>query len=196
MLEAAAAALAAFVSTNIDDILILTVFFAQQASPARGRAVVLGQYLGVFFLTAASLCGALLLRFLPGFAIGLLGAVPIWLGVSQWLENRKQAGDAQTPQKKRPALPLAIQVAAVTIANGADNIGVYVPLFAGYAPAQNAAVCAVFAAMTALWCMLACRISRLPPLKSALEKHGKTLVPLLYIALGLYIFLKNGMLRP
>jgi cadmium resistance protein CadD (predicted permease) len=97
--------------------------------------------------------------FLPPWVIGLLGFGPIAIGISQ-LRDRKanQSNHAfpletqtltdswdqlspRSPQKpnrsrfgrrllQRWCSPQALQVATVTIACGADNIGVYIPLFA------------------------------------------------------------------
>lgn len=47
-----------------------------------------------------------------------------------------------------------LAVAGVTIANGADNLGVCIPLFA-QRPAAISADAALFAALTGAWCALA-----------------------------------------
>lgn len=60
-----------FVTTNIDDILILIVFFSQINSHFRPRHIVLGQYLGFGLILAASL---------PGFFGGLL-IQKEWIGL-------------------------------------------------------------------------------------------------------------------
>ena len=53
-------ALISFISTNLDDIFVLTLFFAQEDRP-RGRVyITLGQYLGIGILAAVSLLVAAL----------------------------------------------------------------------------------------------------------------------------------------
>ena len=82
-------------------------------------------------------------------------------------------------------------VALVTIANGADNIGVYIPLFAGYGLWQLGVLVCVFAVMIALWCTIAKRLADLPLLKKLLMGHKGVIVPVVFIALGVYIMVEN-----
>ncbi|HEY9883235.1 MAG TPA: hypothetical protein V6C98_06450, partial [Thermosynechococcaceae cyanobacterium] len=62
--QAVTASLAAFTATNIDDIVILMVFFSRIGPTFRPHHVVVGQYLGFLLLLLASLPG-----FLGGFII-------------------------------------------------------------------------------------------------------------------------------
>lgn len=45
-----------------------------------------------------------------------------------------------------------LTVAAVTLANGGDNIGVYVPVFANSGTSGMVAYLVVFLALVAVWC--------------------------------------------
>ena len=78
-------------------------------------------------------------------------------------------------------------MALITIANGADNIGVYIPLFAGFSLWQMGTALSVFSLMTGLWCLLSIRLSDLPVLQKLLRKYKPVLIPAVYILLGLYI---------
>jgi cadmium resistance protein CadD (predicted permease) len=44
-------------------------------------------------------------------------------------------------------------MALVTMANGGDNLGIYIPAFAVHSGHEIAVIAVVFAAMTALWCV-------------------------------------------
>ncbi len=71
-----------FAVTNIDDIVVLAVFFGQ-AGPSRAAAirVVLGQYVGFAAILAVSVAGALGgAELLPRAAIPYLGLLPLLLG--------------------------------------------------------------------------------------------------------------------
>src|ERR1035437_10215015 len=76
-----------FVSTDIDDLLLLVVLFADRRLSA--RQVILGQYLGFLALVAASLACSCLAIFTPAHWVGLLGLWPLLLGVHR-LWNRLQ----------------------------------------------------------------------------------------------------------
>ena len=71
---------AAFVSTNIDDLFILMIFFATPRFPS--YQIVLGQYIGMGSLMGASLSGSLITLILPRNLIGLIGLFPIAIGIT------------------------------------------------------------------------------------------------------------------
>lgn len=182
MWEALTASAAAFIGTNIDDSLILMLLFAQASGRAEKRRIVAGQYLGLGLLTAVSLLGAVGLGQVPGQYLRLLGLVPIALGIRAWLRRKEE----ETAEAKGTGV---LPVAALTIANGGDNIGVYIPLFAGFTGAQLAVTAAVFAAMTGLWCLLGARLAALPQVQEAIRRWKGVLVPVVFILLGLSILL-------
>jgi cadmium resistance protein CadD (predicted permease) len=77
-------------------------------------------------------------------------------------------------------------VAAVTLANGGDNLGVYIPLFARE-PSHIPLYAAVFAVMTALWCHAGYRLVHHSALGNHIRRHGRAVMPVVLIALGLWI---------
>lgn len=66
-----------FAVTNVDDLVVLAVFFGRTAKPWR---VVAGQYLGFLAIVAASVIGALGAGLLPESVIPYLGLLPLALG--------------------------------------------------------------------------------------------------------------------
>jgi cadmium resistance protein CadD (predicted permease) len=109
----------AFSATNLDDIVFLTIFFSQTRRPWR---VVLGQYLGFTVLVLISLIGFFGSRILPHDWIRLLGIAPIAIGLKKLFVRHDE--------NLKPNHPGIFSVALITFVNGADNIGVYAPLFA------------------------------------------------------------------
>ena len=80
----------------------------------------------------------------------------------------------------------------MTVANGGDNIGVYMPSFAVHSGSQVAIIAVVFVVMTALWCMLAHRMVSHPRLGAPLRRYGHIVVPLVLIGLGILIIHNAG----
>lgn len=121
-----------FIGTNIDDILIDTIFFTEADTKQKIRGAVLGKYLGIGTLILLSVLGAFGLSFLPKEYTRFLGLIPIGLGIGEWLSHMKNSenGDGDVPAKKSAVFVLNVTI--VTISNGADNIGIYIPLFAGF----------------------------------------------------------------
>jgi cadmium resistance protein CadD (predicted permease) len=68
-----------FLSTNVDDLVVLIAFFAN--SRFRARDIVAGQYAGLAVLFIVSAAGALLSLVIPKPYLGLLGIFPILVGI-------------------------------------------------------------------------------------------------------------------
>jgi len=181
--------LVAFISTNIDDIFILMILFAQTRKRTERNQIALGQFLGISILTTFSLLGACGLQLIPRQYTGLLGFVPIFLGIKAWIEHSRET-EEDSPEIRQGSR--VISVAMITIANGADNIGVYIPLFAGYTLTELCLAVMIFAGMTFLWCFLADSLSRLPGIRRIIEKYKHILIPVVFILLGIYILLASG----
>lgn len=88
-----AAAIAAFASTNIDDALVLVVYFANAAEGRNGfrrRHVWIGQIVGFTVIVVVSVVGVFLGSLLPPHYAGLLGFVPLLIGLwrtREWCEK-------------------------------------------------------------------------------------------------------------
>jgi cadmium resistance protein CadD (predicted permease) len=72
--SAIAIAVAVYASTNVDDLLVLAVFFANPR--VRVSAVIAGRYVGLAALVLGSAAAALLALAIPPEWIALLGFVP------------------------------------------------------------------------------------------------------------------------
>ena len=186
MLPTILTSILSFISTNIDDIFMLMLFFAQCHTLRAKTKVAAGQYLGIGILTALSLLGAYGLQLLPQQYVGLLGLLPLALGAKTLLGSPPDE-DSQEIEGNTTSAPGLLQIALVTIAGGGDNIGVYIPLFAGFRTAELFYALSVFALCTGLWCLLADRLSRLPVIQKMILRYKRVLIPTVLIGLGLYI---------
>jgi cadmium resistance protein CadD (predicted permease) len=189
MLNWTATAAMTFVVTNIDDLLILVLLFSQVGVAFGRRHVIAGQTLGFAALVAVSLtlglAGGLLI---PARWLALLGLVPLALGVRAWLDRDEDGtpGALIMPAAGRATLAVpALQVAALTVANGGDNLGVYVPLLARADPAERLVTLAVFGMMLAIWLVFGFRLTRRPAVAARIGHYGRLLMPPALILLGL-----------
>jgi cadmium resistance transport/sequestration family protein len=199
-IQSAIAGSTAFIATNVDDILILMLFFAQTNSSFRRRHIVVGQYLGFIALVIASLPGFFGGLIIPRAWIGLLGLVPIEIGTSHLINNQAEEPEVQTVSNSDTVAkgllvataPQTYKVAAVTFANGGDNIGIYVPLFANSNLANLAVICLTFLVLIGVWCYLAYRLTRHKAIARILIEYGERIVPFVLIGLGIFILLESG----
>jgi cadmium resistance transport/sequestration family protein len=193
-------AILTFTATNIDDIFLLMMFFSQTNAVFRRRHVVAGQYLGFIALVAISLLGFAGRFIMPREFIGLLGLAPIVIGVRKLFEKDKKIELADLSDQKTPSLlgvflhPRTYSVAAVTFANGGDNIGIYTPLFANLDWPGLILTVTMFMLLVAVWCVLALRLTHQKHVAQALSRYGHWVVPVVLIGLGVFILLENGTL--
>ena len=201
LLTAISTGMTAFTATNLDDILILLLFFSQVNAVFRRRHIVFGQYLGFTALVLASLPGFFGRLIFPPDWIGMLGLLPIAIGLSRLLnpETDDSEAEAESEQSENSFFssflsPQTYSVAAVTVANGGDNIGIYVPLFASNTLESLAVILAVFFSMVGVWCYAAYRLIQMRAIADTLTRYGNQLVPFVLIGLGIAILVKSGTL--
>jgi cadmium resistance transport/sequestration family protein len=202
-LGAATSASAAFFATNLDDIIILTLFFAQVNAHFRKRHIIVGQYLGFTIIILASLPGYFGGLIIQRPIIGLLGFMPIIIGIYKLIKRNDNDDEIQAvtgnfDSKKNffsnILTPQTYNVAAVTFANGGDNISIYVPLFASSNWVRLLITISVFYILAGVWCALGYYFTRHRAVTDIFNKYGNILAPLVLIGLGIYILLDSGTL--
>ena len=179
MLEVIISAVMSFIGTNIDDLFVDTLFFAEAEAGETGendrnwggriRGIVTGKYLGIGALVLVSLLGAFGLQLLPGKYIGLLGLVPMGLGVKAgfaYFRERKHGQSEGVPKKT-------------------GDVGIQ---------GEEESAC-LQKSRSLLWSVtlvtIAKRLADLPLLKKFLMGHKGVIVPVVFIALGVYIMVEN-----
>jgi cadmium resistance protein CadD (predicted permease) len=186
-------AAALFAVTNIDDILVLALFFGQGAGrPHTTRTIMAGQYLGFAGILAVAVAAAFGASLLPERAIPYLGLVPLALGVKAAVQVWRHRRDDEEETEARPGGPRALEVAAVTFANGGDNIGVYVPVFATTGFGGTAVFAAVFLLLIAVWVLAGRYLATRPVIARALSRWGHLLLPVVLIGIGLLVLIGGG----
>ena len=184
-------AVAVFISTSIDYLVVLTILFATQGA-RHGRAIYGGQYLGTGILVAASLAAAFLLNLIPhDWVIGLLGLIPIALGIRVLVVDEDVDEDEIADKVRGRGSKLAA-FTALTLALGGDNLGVYVPYFSRTTGPQVLVILAVFAVGIFLLCQLSRWLAKVPAIGETVEKYEKVIVPVVFIGLGVYLLVENG----
>jgi cadmium resistance protein CadD (predicted permease) len=187
-------AIGLFAVTNIDDIVMLALFFGQAIDRNGVLRVTIGQYLGFAGILIASILGALGAALLPQTAIPYLGLLPFALGLraawTAWHERlRSDAGQNTARGQEHATGPGILAVAAVTLANGGDNIGVYVPVFAITGVTGLVTYVTVFLALVAVWCAAGLFFASRPLVARALARWDHILLPVVLVSIGLIILI-------
>lgn len=206
MISVIISAIISFISTNIDDILVLMILFSKADSKDKRKYVFIGQYIGIGILVLISVLGALGLSIVPEKYVGFLGLVPIFIGIKEFYEYRtgveedsealeieEDSAKASILTSLKKYIPLdVVKVSMISIANGADNIGIYIPTFRVMTQMDLVITILIFAIMTALFCIVAIKLVNYPFIKDKIEKYKGILVPVVFIALGIFIFVESG----
>ena len=184
MLTSIFTSIIAYTGTNIDDIFVIMILLAS-AGAAKGRLIA-GHFLGVGLITVISMLGAFGLQNLPLKYVGLLGLVPIALGIKAWFDRDEEESEAKGTG--------VLSMAMITLGNGADNVGVYIPLFTGFSGPERIGAVIIFISLTALWVWLANSLAEFPKVKAVIEKYKSIAIPVVFVALGVFIILDSGLL--
>lgn len=225
MLTAVLLAIAAFAATNVDNLFVLLAFFAEARDA--WRPVVVGQYIGSMALVALACVIAALMVQVPRAYVGLIGVMPILIGIGKAFELFRRANgtsadrvetqagtdgstdaeaDADRVDKagvsgadaNRPAVRAGSSiwtVATVAIANGSDNLSVYVPLFAARPVSEGTAIVVVFVVMVALWCVLAKWLVSHRLIGKPISRYAHLVLPWVLMFIGASVIVGNGTLR-
>src|SRR5215469_30523 len=187
-------AVVAFTSTNLDDLFLLSCLFVDVKFST--RSIIIGQFIGMSVLVLASVLIAWFAVAIPGGWLALLGLAPFFLGATRfwklWQERQANrtlsssefVGPEQLNWTKSRYAVWTVMI--LTVANGGDNLSVYIPLFSvqlGMLPIYLT----VFALMTGLWCLLAYYLTNHPLLRERLKRYGRILIPFVLVGVGLRV---------
>ena len=197
MLQNVFSALAVYLSTSIDYLFILLIIFSQSHTKKGLRQIYWGQYLGTSLLVAVSLFAAYVLNFIPqDWIIGLLGLIPIFLGIKVALVGEEEEEEEVVEKlESRGTNRLLWTVALITIASGGDNLGIYIPYFTSLAVSEIIIALIVFTLSVAILCSISYKLAKISFVSETLEKYERIIVPIVFIGLGVYILIENGTIQ-
>ncbi|WP_272933027.1 cadmium resistance transporter [Streptomyces sp. M2CJ-2] len=85
-----------------------------------------------------------------------------------------------------------LEVVLLTVAKGGDNLGVYAPVFATAGPGAVSAYAVVFLVLLAGWCCAGRFLATRPAVAQAFGRWGDLLLPVVLIAIGLFLLVEGG----
>ena len=194
MLQTIISALAVYVSTSIDYLLILMIIFSQSST----KGIIGGQYLGTGMLVAFSLFTAYVLNLIPeDWIIGLLGLIPLYLGIRIAFKGEQDEDEDEVLEKMEAGggNRLFWTVALITVASGGDNLGIYIPYFTSLTGLETGVALIVFAISVAILCYVSYRLSKITLISETIENYQRVVVSLVFIGLGIYIMMENGTIQ-
>jgi len=211
LIETIKIGLAAAVATTFDDNIYLTGFFSEVNRTFRPKHVVVGELIGFTALISISLVGFLIGLAISSDWIGLLGILPILIGLNNLrllIVNKDESVENKSANLKQNArfrgfdslersLLDIIQdrqtyrVSAVTISNGGNNLGIYIPLFASSSLQSLAVIVPICYLIVCTWLFMSYHLTRTPGIALVLSRYASKLFPFVLMWLGLRIILDN-----
>lgn len=194
--SALATACSTFALTNIDDTFVLVTFFAEASTSQSLTAlkITIGQYVGFTVIIIVSMIGFGASLVLPSEPIGFFGLLPALLGVWKGLGLMfpKAAEDDVLKDSKLTGMKSVSKVAIITIMNGGDNIGTYIPLFSQTKGAEIAVYVVTYYVLLGLLCLIAFLIMRQKHILAVAQRYATFVIPFLYMGLGIFIIVKSS----
>jgi cadmium resistance protein CadD (predicted permease) len=184
-----ATAAGTFAATNVDALILLVILFAgARAGGVRRWQIVLGQGLVFVMLVGVSVGMARALGAVPLKWVGVLGVVPIVMGVRGLIAARRR-DDSDPVLRDRLTV-----IVALILSVCADNLSVYIVLFRVQTLSESAVSVAVFVLFEAVWCAMASLIAGRKTVIWFVRRSGAWLVPVLFLALGTTILVRTGLI--
>jgi cadmium resistance protein CadD (predicted permease) len=211
--SAIATGAAVALATTFDDNIYLTSFFGRVSHTFRPRHVVVGEFLGLTVLISISLIGFFVGMIVSDMWVGLLGVLPIMIGINQLMSKEDDDSNNEVIEEVekihtevgRPRLkqslwstirdPKTHRVTAVHISNGGNNIAVYIPLFASSSLPSLGVILTMCYTTIGFWCFCSYNLTRFPGISVFVARYGRKIAPFVLIYLGLSIIIKSQSYR-
>ena len=190
MIQTIVTAAILYIATAVDLLVILLIFFARAKTRKEYRDIYIGQYVGSVTLIVVSLFFAFVLNYVPEkWILGLLGLIPIYLGIKVAIYGDSDGEERAKKELNEKGLSKLVgTVAIVTIAScGADNIGLFVPYFVTLSVTNLLITLFVFLILIFFLVFTAQKLANIPGVGEIVEKFGRWIMAVIYIALGLFI---------
>lgn len=187
-------AIAVYIATGIDYLIILILLFSQ-IKKGQMKHIWIGQYLGTVIIITVSLLAAYGVNFIPQqWIVGLLGLIPIYLGVKVWIKGEEDADESNILSllSSDRFNHLYLTVTFIVLASSADDFSIYIPYFTTLNAIEIPIVMLVFFIMVGVLCYVSYRLASVNYISEKIEEYERWIVPIVFIGLGLYIMYENS----
>jgi cadmium resistance protein CadD (predicted permease) len=179
---------AAFIGTNLDNLLLLTAMYSRYERQA--LMVTAGYFTGMALVGGIAVIIGEAGDYIPLAYLGLLGVIPITMGVvSLWklFRNKGNMEDAG-PVVDSKGLTVFLALITTQLSNSADSIIAFSALLAESTDRSDFLITPTYLAMIGIFSGVAYYSLRHKKLSEFLERYGQYVTPFILILVGLYIF--------
>ena len=128
------------------------------------------------------------------WVIGLLGLLPLYLGVKIWIKGEEDEDESSILSlfSSGKFNQLFLTMIFIVLASSADDFSIYIPYFTTLSMSEIFIVTIVFLIMVGVLCYVSYRLASFDFISETIEKYERWIVPIVFIGLGIYILFENG----
>ena len=180
-------AAAAYVATNLDNFILLVALLARYRKHTAN--VIAGFFASTLILVLVGMWIGKAANIVPVEYLGLLGFVPISIGVIELIQLRR--GNTDATEAKEESADGAQKVFTTTLGtqlgNGADTVVIFGVLFIDSMPAADILSAITFAAMAFIFVCVGVYAVRHPALCEWIDRYAHRAMPFVLIIVGVYV---------
>lgn len=106
--------------------------------------------------------------------------------------SAEEDGEIEKSQSHFSGAKSILKVSIITVMNGGDNIGAYIPFFSPAKGAEIAVYVVTYFILLGVWYLLAFLVLKQKHIVRLAQKYADIEVPFLYVGLGVYVVVKSS----
>jgi cadmium resistance protein CadD (predicted permease) len=177
------------VGTNLENVVVAVAMFCRQTS---NPVLAIGFFAGLSAMLVFSWLSGSAMGMLPTQYLGLLGLVPIALGIRELLRTHDGQPEKAIVENQQTAVKSTAVLALLMVANGADTIAVFAPLIAESEATDRVVITVAYLLASALLAWISVQVCTHPRLTGPIQRYGGRIAPFAMIGIGVYILLNTG----
>jgi cadmium resistance protein CadD (predicted permease) len=177
----------AFIGTNLDNLVLLVALYSRFRN--NSKSVTAGYVSGMILIGIICLIIGLGGVFIPISYLGMLGVIPIFLGIIALLQLfwANQGTESSSVRMETGSRAIFTAVLLTQLSNGADSIITFSVFLADSTPKSDYLIVLTFLAMTLIFSGVAFYSLIHRKLSNFLNRYGKYVTPFILIFVGFYI---------
>jgi cadmium resistance transport/sequestration family protein len=194
MIETILSSVVVFLATSVDELIVLTTVFAYAEQRNAVGQVYAGQLIGQVVLLTISVLAASGIEAVSQRGIGLLGIVPIVLGIRVLLGGDEEDEAQETANRLRSSASFTLVVALIAIGGGGEELAVFIPFLGSLAMPELVVALVTLVLLVPVWCRVSQRIASIKRIQGWITRYQRIFVPVVFISLGVFVIIDSGIL--
>jgi cadmium resistance protein CadD (predicted permease) len=175
----------AFMATNLDNLVLMIGLFGRYSDLR--HEVLFGYLAGMLIIGAVTFYVGKLAGYAPVQYLGLLGIVPVLIGLTEIVRLFRNKGVVHDPVVPGAGSTAVVATLLAQLGNSTDTIITYSVLFSDANDLADYLVVLSFAGMASLLALMAYLALRHPWLSRPVQLYGHYITPLILITVGMYV---------